>query len=585
MNCGSFKFSGKEVFIDLKNPICEKAEDLLYSNIFGTVLKRYIKFLEKKNSFLLDVFENRDASKQNIETFVKTLEFLTKMSYEHVSNVVEGSEMFFKDTSLLNDFIEQFYNYWRSYDRFFMCANKEDDSDLRPYRTFNDTIHQISRLIRGVYRDIQENITNQHPRIYRQVSAGAVVAVRSIYSELPWKHKRYKMVDSVPVIRQLLLNPPLILDPPNNKRKGKFERIDKNPFDSIELKKNEWLCYPAKVGELVIMVYFHREFHNLGLSLANLFELADDEDLKRQPDAIYAYGVNPKETAGLGEFQTVFHEDTDSGMFVATCPRGDEYGYFGYLKKMMLTLHNSIMIKRKKFPFHGALTKIFLKGGKEATILLMGDSGAGKSETLESFRSLGGKYIQDMLIIADDMGTVDLDKKGNAIGYGTEIGAFLRLDDLQPGYAFGQIDRAIIMGAGKVNSRIIMPVTSFDNIIKGQKIDYILYANNYEEIDEDHPVIERFESPEQAVKVFREGTVMSKGTTATKGIVHSYFANIFGPPEYKEQYDGLANKFFDAFVKQGIYVGQMRTRLGIPGWEQNGPEAAAKALLETILEN
>ena len=42
------------------------------------------------------------------------------------------------------------------------------------------------------------------------------------------------------------------------------------------------------------------------------------------------------------------------------------------------------------------------------------------------------------------MGALDIDSAGNIIGYGTEIGAFVRLDDLKPGYAFGHLDRAII---------------------------------------------------------------------------------------------------------------------------------------------
>jgi len=44
---------------------------------------------------------------------------------------------------------------------------------------------------------------------------------------------------------------------------------------------------------------------------------------------------------------------------------------------------------------------------------MMGDTGAGKSETLEAFRVLGDKYIRELTIIADDMGSIDLDAEGN----------------------------------------------------------------------------------------------------------------------------------------------------------------------------
>jgi hypothetical protein len=180
------------------------------------------------------------------------------------------------------------------------------------------------------------------------------------------------------------------------------------------------------------------------------------------------------------------------------------------------------------------------------------------------------------------MGSIELDHDGNAIGYGTEIGAFLRLDDLQPGYAYGHLDRSIIMNPSQVNARIVFPVTKYETIIQGHKIDYILYANNYEEIDSDHPVIERFDTADWALNIFRNGAVMSKGTTTSTGLVHSYFANIFGPPEYREVHEKIVKKHFASFFKTGVFVGQMRTRLGIAGYETSGPREAATQLLKII---
>jgi hypothetical protein len=195
---------------------------------------------------------------------------------------------------------------------------------------------------------------------------------------------------------------------------------------------------------------------------------------------------------------------------------------------------------------------------------------------------LGEKHIRELTIIADDMGSIELDAEGFPIGYGTEIGAFLRLDDLQPGYAYGHLDRSIIMNPSQINARIVFPVTKFETLIQGHKIDYILYVNNYEEIDNEHPVIEKFESAEWAIDIFREGAVMSKGTTTSSGLVHSYFANIFGPPEYKDVHEQIVSKYFPSFFRNKVFVGQMRTRLGIPGYESTGPRDAAIALLKII---
>ena len=78
---------------------------------------------------------------------------------------------------------------------------------------------------------------------------------------------------------------------------------------------------------------------------------------------------------------------------------------------------------------------------------------------------------------------------------------------------------------------------------------------------------------------------MSKGTTTTSGLVHSYFANIFGPPEYQNVHDQIAERYFDSFFRKNIFVGQMRTKLGIAGFETSGPRDAATALLKIITES
>ncbi len=46
---------------------------------------------------------------------------------------------------------------------------------------------------------------------------------------------------------------------------------------------------------------------------------------------------------------------------------------------MCLTLHNLRMIRKGYLPIHGAMVNIQLKDGNTANVVIMGDSGAGKS--------------------------------------------------------------------------------------------------------------------------------------------------------------------------------------------------------------
>jgi len=578
------KFVNKKVIIRLRDRVCESPDELISSELFCEVVTRFVSDLKRKQSPLLQAFGKQieEIQEPDIGQLIRVFQVLAKMRLEAVPKLLEGGDRFIAAPSVLRDFVESLYNYRREFERFIVCDSTGDRLDQRPYRTFNSTIESLTHLVRQTYRDIEENISGQHPNIFRQVRAGAEVAVIALPKDVALPVGSYQKLRGIPMIRQILLYPPLLLNPPMNKRTGKFERIDRNPLDKIGVTSSEWLCYPAKVGPLLILVYVHETFYELGLTLCNLFELADDQFLNRPVDAIYLFGVPGDALDDLAPMPTVFYDDLERGVLAAACPNKDQFGYFGYLKKMVLTLHNIKVMKLGRMPYHGAMVRIVTQGDQVLTALIVGDTGAGKSETLEAFRIIGKDQIEEMTVIADDMGSLEIDKEEKVIGYGTEVGAFVRLDDLQPGYAFGQLDRAIIMNPNQVNARVVLPVTTYEQVMAGYPIDMVLYANNYEEIDEEHPIVERFETPETALRTFREGTAMSKGTTTSTGLVHTYFVNVFGAVQYKPLHDEIAKRYFEAFFKNNTFVGQLRTRLGIAGWERKGPEEAAQELLRII---
>ncbi len=584
MRSKNFAFYGQQAIIYSNGMIPQTPVELLESGLFKEIFRRYMDNLRNKDSVLLNVFPRRMSKSEQNEVMYELLQKLAIWDRKDVIRKFPETKPLFRDTYMLNEFMENLYNYWRSFERFFVCYSVEGmeaSFDKKPYRTFNHTVELLNHLTRQVYRDICENITGDHPRIYRQVAAGCHVGVIATEKNWPCPEEYNKLKDVV-MIRQIYLSPPLILDPPMNRREGYFRKVDSNPLKGVDLSNKDWLCYPAKVGGRLIHIFFHANFMGLGTSLANLFDLASDDDLKKKPDAIYAYGLPLTKLKRFGDPPTVFYDDKRNGILVGAVPGTDDYGYFGYLKKMVLTLHNSAAIRDGRLPVHGAMVRINMKNGKSANVLIWGDTGTGKSETLEAFRVLGKKYIRDMIVIFDDMGNLDIGRDGKIRAYGTETGAFVRLDDLQPGFALGNVDRAVIHSPHKINARALLPITTMEEITRGHEIDFLLYANNYEKIDSGHKILEKIKSPEDALDIFRKGARMAKGTTAEKGLVYSFFANPFGPLQYMEEYEKLARKYFDKVFSSKIFVGQMRTRLGIPGFETEGPQAAAKELFGVI---
>ncbi|MGD0998570.1 MAG: hypothetical protein ABR941_09690 [Thermoleophilia bacterium] len=576
-----------QLVLHAQGVVCTSTREVVESEAFARLVALYLAHLAAHDAPLLDALGIDGGSAAARAALVDLLRLLAHNPLERIVRASPEHAPLLERRPALHRFVEGLYDFWRSFDRFLVdhAAAGTGARDGTAYRVFNASLEALAALVRDLYRDVAENVTGAHPFVYRQVHAGAELGVIVAPRRWPAAVEHRALLGGIPFVTRVLMYPPLILDPPANTRSGSFTEVTDDPLAGMRLDPDRWLCYPAVVGRLVIFVYVEQRFVGLGLSLANLFELADDEQVAGGPDAVLLFGAPADALARFGGRPTVFFDDTAHGLLVGALPLDDGFAYFGYLKKMILTLHNVAAMKRGLMPYHGAFTRLVLPGGAGAGVLLIGDTATGKSETLEALRLVAGDRVAELRIVADDMGALEVaEHEGRTLllGYGTEIGAFVRLDDLQQGYAIGQIDRAIIMSPQKVNARVVLPVTTLDEVQRGYPVDVLLYANNFEPVDDDHPIVQRFADSDAALAVFREGRALSRGTTASSGLVASYFANIFGPAQRPAQHDALAERTFAAAYAGGVFVGQLRTRLGLPGFAHEGPRAAAAALLELI---
>lgn len=558
---------------------CDSFESIINSEGFRKVLETYLKKTKNKKShnfrFLSEAIGTEDI-KVISRYLISTLKLLSMMGADEVLVVNDAFEGLLEDKKSFANIIDDVYSFWRKLERYTVIQNNKVKDGIAAVG-FVDANKSFNDLILRFYRRLQKNLLGSMPNILRQVSAGGNASI--MVSNLIWPSPReYSILDHIPFIDAISLEAPFITYPSKNTRDGIFLETSENPLSGSHINSEEWFCYPAKVGELLAYVYFHRDFMSHGISLCNLFDLATAEECRGvKPDIIYVFGAKDDED----ELKTCFYDDEKNNIMLGYANYSEEIDYFGYMKKMILTLHNIIMIKRGYMPIHGAMVNVVLKNEKEANIVIMGDSGAGKSESLEAFRALSEEYISDMTIIFDDMG-VFKNVDGIIKGYGTEIGAFVRLDDLDQGYAFKEIDRSIFMNPDKINARLLMPVCKYDDIIKGYDVDLFLYANNYDGVDEGENSIEYFNNPEEAKKIFKAGARMAKGTTTENGLVESYFANPFGPVQKKEEMDLIIDKYFEDMFNNKVKVGQIKTCLGVLGLEKEGPKKAAIELFHII---
>ena len=468
--------------------------------------------------------------------------------------------------------VEELYSYYRSLLRVSVISYNDNKIVGNEFRTI-DT--QFNDLVRKLYRILEEKLQGFENRTYRQVNAATNATI--LVQQHDWKIPAgYEELRDIDFINTVMLRPPMMMHTKSNKREGVFSAVEENPVDRFHGERGKWFCYPAKIGESLAFIYFNVDYLVNGISLSNLFELASPEEVEGQkPDLVVLFGL--EKTEGMVSH---YYHDEKNDIWVGEVPYTDKTTYFGYMKKMCLTVHNLHQIYNGRLPIHGSMLKIKFTNGKEKNVVFFGDSGAGKSESIEALQELADDKIVSMETIFDDMGSFTLTDDGHIYAQGTETGAFVRLDDLSSAVAFNNMDRGVYLNPERKNARVIIPADTYQNVVKHHHIDMWLYANNYS----DQVGIHRFDTKEEAEKVFIAGQRKALGTTDEVGISKTFFANPFGPVQEPEKTKPVIDKVFTELFNKGVYVGEIFTHLGNDKSKDALKESASE-LLDVLMNN
>ncbi|MRN06935.1 phosphoenolpyruvate carboxykinase [Lactobacillus sp. 0.1XD8-4] len=506
-----------------------------------------------------DAFDNASAN--------KFIDILKKVLFNDDSAFDEY------DPKDILESVEELYSYYRSFLRV-SVINFNDNKILgNEFRTV-DT--QFNDLVRKAYRILEEKLQGFENRTYRQVNAATNATV--LVQQHNWKiPEGYDELQDIDFINTVMLRPPMMMHTKSNKREGVFSEVKENPIKRFHGQRGKWYCYPAKIGESLAFIYFNVDYLVNGIALSNLFELASPDEVEGQkPDMILLFGL--EKTEGMVSH---YYRDEKNDMWIGEVPYTDKTTYFGYMKKMCLTLHNLHQIYNGRLPIHGSMLKIKFTNGKEKNVVFFGDSGAGKSESIEALQELADDKIVSMETIFDDMGSFTLtDGEPGVYAQGTETGAFVRLDDLSSAVAFNNMDRGVYLNPEQKNARVIIPADTYQNVIKHHHIDMWLYANNYS----DEVGIHRFDTKEEAEKVFIAGQRKALGTTDEVGMSKTFFANPFGPVQEPELTKPIIDKVFTKLFSKGVYVGEIFTHLGNDK-SKDALKESAQELLDVLMNN
>ncbi len=544
----------RKIIIDLtKTKPIFTAQELLDSPGFSSFLESY---------FADSLKDNRPNSSFFLAYQATTcIFFFQKVLDKEETTIRKIRELDDKNLDDLLNLIDSIYDYWRKTERYLVFIKK--DGQVASHREFVMAFTEFSNSIVDAYRDLYETVLGHEQTVYRVLPSGGNAGVLLAKENLPLGNN-LDFLKTIPLMESVVTQPPFIIKTKQNTRKGFF--YEKNsPVKATDFDYQNSYGVLIRIYDVKGVVYFDKDYMGFLISLGNLFQV-ESYDPKKDKDIsfIVLFGCS-------NQGNTCFYYK-ENDKYIGVLPKDANIDYFGYAKKMVLTLFNLLMIERKLLPIHGAGVKIRMNG-RVKNLFLLGDSGAGKSETLETIRNLYGDDYQ-VDTIFDDMGTFHL-LDGKVYASGTEIGAFVRLDDLDQGYSLRSADRAVYLNIDEANSRVVIPIEDFEMTYTLHPVDCLLLADNY---TDNQKGITLYSNPQEAMADFIAGKRMAMNTTSEKGLVSTFFANPFGPMQKEKEVRTFLPDYFNALFKNNVPVGKIYTRLSLD--RKEGPVNGAKSLIE-----
>ncbi len=259
----------------------------------------------------------------------------------------------------------------------------------------------------------------------------------------------------------------------------------------------DYVCKMAQVGGHKVLIVMHRSYSHYLADELRLFPQVDMElhevDKNVKPDAVSFLGLPSKvmgEDYRLGYY---FDQNEDGSMLpISWVDRENITDYMGYLKKPILTVTNELVRQKGMFPIHGSAFTITLKNGLRKTIVMGGDSGTGKSETIialmeQAMKSEGiADQIENVELLAGDMLSLFEGADGQLYMLGTEQGDFMRTTDISDYWQERYRDIRALGSKTNIdhesNPRITIPgICNPDSFLRPVRVNMFLNINNFQE--------------------------------------------------------------------------------------------------------
>ncbi len=242
-------------------------DQILSSRIFKDILLEFLGVLESKRDPLIKVMDVfKDGGEYDLDSVV---DFFTLLTVKHLEDIRGPVGNFLRNNSEdFVNFVEAFYNFWRSKHRFMLRIRRFHESAVKRVSEEYSLVENGTRfenIVRELYRSILRSVTFERLKVLRQLPSG----VQAMFLADIWEGSN--RFPDLPMVWSVILNPPVIFYTRSNRRKGIFPLKTKDGFlNSLKL-EGTWLAFPIYVGRYTFLVVVEKDRFCHATGLANLF--------------------------------------------------------------------------------------------------------------------------------------------------------------------------------------------------------------------------------------------------------------------------------------------------------------------------
>lgn len=207
-----------------------------------------------------------------------------------------------------------------------------------------------------------------------------------------------------------------------------------------KMNPKDYVCKMVQIGPVRTLLVMNRAYaHYMAeeMRLFPQFDLSPEDIDGLEMDSISFMGIPRKVMGDDYKVGYYMEEDQNGKQIPVSWVDAEKFtDYVGYLKKPLLTVANEKIKEQGGMPVHGSAFAIVFKNGLRKTLVIGGDSGAGKSETIiamieQAIKEEGeAKDVEGIDMLAGDM--LSMYEGGDKQMYmmGTEEGDFMRMSDI-----------------------------------------------------------------------------------------------------------------------------------------------------------